>query len=226
MANFSTLIQHNHRVLSVTGQEETLLSQEQWYIPNRAWSVFSPPLWSTIGIIIVLLVVTHLTMTPTTHDNGDGKNNDSNSLHMPSFWRWFAHYIQGNHYIDFEHSSTGLKLILLITGLFTIHTLCLYQGYLLTQLVSDPPNTLPFSSIEDVAMLIERKVAVVNLVSPYYRAAQILANPDESSYESMRELGRALRNNPPIFAATNDPILSQLHDEGIQVVTFWNNFEV
>lgn len=75
-------------------------------------------------------------------------------------------------------------------------------------------------------MMIEQNNAVVNLVDPDFIAAQTLASSDESPYESIQQLGQALQHNPPIFVHSGDPLLRQLQDDGLQVVTIRDGFEV
>lgn len=164
MANFSRMVTRSHNVLVITEMDD---KQDKWYIPDRTLGVFSPQLWITISVLFGLLVITHMTLT---RDPSTQRNNRFAHLRMrlPSCWRWFAHYMQGNAYTPFEHSSMRAKLIMVITGLFTIHTLCLYQGYLLAQLVSDPPSVLPFHTITEVATMIKQKDAVLNLIDEGY----------------------------------------------------------
>lgn len=218
------MVVHMDMVMVVPDDESQ--HAHQWYVPNRAFAVFSLPLWTTILWVFGLLVVTHLTMTKH-NPNRERLNSSTNSAkRMPSLWRWFAYYMQGNLYGALEHNSIGLKLIMLVTGLFTVHTLCLYQGYLLTQLVRDMPDPLPFSSIKDVATLIEHKAAILNMNSPDFIMAQHLANYNSSPYEGIRQLGQALRLNPPIFGSLHGPRLRQLQQQGVQVVIIKNALQV
>ena len=113
--------------------------------------------------------------------------------------------------------SAAAKATLLFTGVFTIHTLALYQGCLLGTLLSGKPYTSPIkdwssgnerfqnfknfsqsAGFDDLAELIERGEAVLNLISPEKSINQLLLNASDPDgrYKSIR---RALLKNPPVF---------------------------
>lgn len=76
-----------------------------------------------------------------------------------------------------------------------------------------------------MADLIEKKLAVLNLVNPDYSFSQILAEPEISANEDVQLLSDALRNNPAIFLELDDPLIDELTSDGIRVITVSYDFE-
>lgn len=122
LVNFSRFIFQSGLTLVVPDAKS---SSHSWITLKFTMSVFSPSLWAVVGVMISLIVVGHLISA----------NSDLFPPHyLPSVWRWFAFYIQGNAYNESrpQQSSPGygtiaVKLIGLVTSLFTIHSLQLYQ---------------------------------------------------------------------------------------------------
>ena len=81
-------------------------------------------------------------------------------------------------FADFFRDNS-LKTLILTTGVLTMHTLLLYQNCLLTQLVKEVPDTPRVESMDQLAELLERKEAVLNLISPQYVMAMTLMQTNE-----------------------------------------------
>lgn len=118
VVNFSRLLVQSKRVFVVPDAKRMIYP---WYIPNSTVDVFSPSLWAVAGFVISVIVVGHVLSPPA-------------NRHLPSVWRWFAFYMQGGSYdAPIQHvPSSGnamiaVKLICFITGLFTMHSMQLYQ---------------------------------------------------------------------------------------------------
>lgn len=54
-------------------------------------------------------------------------------------WRWFSHFtLQSTIGHGGAGWLTGHRFVLVVTGVFTLHSLSLYQGALLAQLIREP----------------------------------------------------------------------------------------
>lgn len=117
-----------------------------------------------------------------------------------SSWMWLTHWSLHNTLAPTKVRSVVSRMVMIITGIFTIHSLTLYQGCLLSQLVRPEAPVPLVRSFDDITQLISRKEAILNLVNAeFVNAVSIMEEP---IYKQLRQ---ALSLNPPIFLDSRIP---------------------
>lgn len=104
-------------------------------LPHSILSVFTPSLWQVLAMLFVgMLLASKLLIM--------SEDYSSHLRQRFGSWRWFSHFTLQDTASSAGQKVGGLskasRLFLLLTGLLTLHSLTLYQGGLLAQLVKDP----------------------------------------------------------------------------------------
>lgn len=149
-------------------------------------NVFSPELWIVICSLFLLFLVFSLVLKPKLIRPWNRVKALTDRV-----WSWFFHFTSGNTHSAVKLGSLAFRLMLTLTALFTIHSLSLYQGGLLSQLVKQEPYRAPFQSVDDVVDLISSGQALLNLVDDQ--------DVDEDLMPNYEHFSRALQNNPPVY---------------------------
>lgn len=93
---------------------------------------------------------------------------------------------------------------MVLTGVFTLHSLTLYQGGLLAQLVRQQPYVPVVHGLDDVVAMIANKQAVLDLGYPDWAYAQLVMNATAGD-GVWYDLKMAIRHNPPIIREIGTP---------------------
>lgn len=168
-------------------------------------SVFSLSFWAVSLTLFAFLIILNSHKLVLAAPNGC----DPRTCHGLGMWSWFSHFFLQNTQSSSARPSLVSRVVLLLTGVFALHSISLYQGCLLGQLVLQVPYKPPVSSVDDVQRLISSKQAVLNLVDPSYAASQhvLTAGPSDEHWYQLR---LALLQNPPVYenphaAVADDP---------------------
>lgn len=117
---------------------------------------------------------------------------------------WLRIPVQNTVRIKPNHLNTP------IAGLFSTHSIVLYQGYLLTQLLQNVQPSPSISSMDDLILMVDSGDAILNLRSPTkYLARQIANNVSSSSYDVYADLRQALRHHPPVYLSVAEAHANQ-----------------
>lgn len=110
-----------------------------------------------------------------------------------TMWSWFTHFTGQNTFSDIPRASVASRCALLMTSLLTCHSLLLYQGCLLSELIRPSTFRPPFDSFQDVVRLVQQKQARIDFVA---RGTPF----EQSQSDESLQLMAALDDNPPLYS--------------------------
>lgn len=196
--NFTLPIRTRDLALRVTDDLQPRHKFVTLLLPTSILSVLSPGFWAVLGTMFMCLLISSCNG----HTGG---------------WPWFGHFTMQN---TMSTQNLTSRLLLVLTGVFTLHSLSLYQGGLLTQLVYQPKYSPTVHSLEQVIHLITTNQAVINLARPSSSIAQMMQDatePDDVWYK----LKLATRKNPVVYAENYYP-----EDSSQRVITVASYMEL
>ena len=109
-----------------------------------------------------------------------------------------------------------MNIVIIATAVFTFHSLVLYQGCYLTELIKPDVFEPPVATVDDLVELIRQKKLVLNLEHPDFVLAVQLRQP---ASPAMLKLNQSLAENPPFYREGEYGII-----DGQAVVSIVNAF--
>lgn len=136
LVNFSFPVGLEELTLRITSEDHGFAkpSVSSLLVPRSILSVFKPAVWQVLAMLFIgmLLASTNLILS---------KNLNHQQRQRLGSWRWFSHFTSQDTTSSAGQKVGGLskasRFLLLVTGLLTLHSLTLYQGGLLAQLVKE-----------------------------------------------------------------------------------------
>lgn len=98
-----------------------------WLLPRRILAVFGPDLWPAIIVSLAIMGIVNGICSAIFH----------RQFLRP--WAWFGHFCLQCTSSEARNLSTAARCLLIVTSLLTFHSLVLYQGCLLGDLVKPMP---------------------------------------------------------------------------------------
>lgn len=190
--HFSYPISISQYVLMIPTSQLVVDDPDEWLIPKSSLAVFSIQVWLTIILTMLLLFLISWSLSRTTGVHRD-----------PQPWSWFAHYWLQSTQSEATGTSMATKCLFVVTSFFTCHSLVLYQGCLLTELVRPSHFQAPFDTFDDVIRLVSQKSAILDLRIRNWPFPQIINHSHSAEYKKLSE---ALEDNPAIYS----------QDDGVQ----------
>lgn len=203
--NFSLPIRTGQLALRVSSPSaiETATIRDR-FLPQSLMSVFSLGFWTVLIALFIGFFVANL--IPSSRDHPV----------LGGVWQWFAHCST----IDTMGAGPRRvisRFVMVLTGVFALHSLTLYQGALLTKLVKQPIYQPIVRDLEQAIDMISKKQAVLDLGYRDWAFAQVLDNAELGVWHKMK---LATRDNPPIIRELGDPFdLDSYVDSGTKVIS-------
>lgn len=116
-------------------------------------------------------------------------------------WQWWQNYSMQDT-MSMDNIPRRLKLLFITSSIFTVFSLVLFQGYLLTRLVKPASYQPEVQDFKQLLKILAQDNVKLDLMYPEFLVAQQLQQPQTTA---MYQLSETLRSNPPIFSSQLDP---------------------
>lgn len=186
---FSHIVYHTQQSFVFPSDRAVEEPSNLWAMSSIAFSAFSPHIWLALILVFYVLVAFNSRVVSSLfHRSPPSKSSTS--------WNWFGHYIlQNTSSTVGNHLTLSSKVVLIMTALFSLHSLSLYQGCLLTKLVHIDRYIPPIRDLDDVVERVDSGTAVLNFHDPNTAVIAEIQDPT-SQYSRLRE---PLLDNPPVY---------------------------